>query len=130
MYLFLDKFFLFFHGFVVLFIMSGWIWKKTRRVNLYVILLTAFSWFGLGIWYGMGYCPLTDWHFTVLKKLGETNLPDSYIKYVIGRLTGVDFGATFVNRAVTICFFISLIISLFLNYRDYRRVKKNSNDLS
>jgi len=31
------------------------------------LLLTAFSWFVLGIWYGWGYCVCTDWHYMVLR---------------------------------------------------------------
>ena len=87
-YHFLDFFFLIFHAIVTLFNLLGWIWKKTRKANIILLLLTAFAWFGLGVFYGIGYCPLTDWHWKVLEKLGENNLPYSYIKYLIDRITG------------------------------------------
>ncbi len=67
---FLDIFFTVFHSLLVLFILFGWIWKKTRRLNLICILLTGASWLFLGIFYGLGYCPLTDWHFNILRRLG------------------------------------------------------------
>jgi len=51
----LDVFFLVFHTLLILFILSGWIWKRTRKANLVVILLTAASWGILGIFYGFGY---------------------------------------------------------------------------
>jgi len=48
--------------------------EKTRKANLILLLLTGLSWFGLGIFYGWGYCPLTDWHWKVLRELGETGI--------------------------------------------------------
>ncbi|MCK4992787.1 MAG: DUF2784 family protein, partial [Bacteroidales bacterium] len=82
---FLDIFFTFFHTCLVIFNLFGWIWKKTRRLNLICLLLTAASWFILGIFYGLGYCPLTDWHFNILRKLGHTDLPDSYLSFLFTR---------------------------------------------
>ena len=32
---------------------------------------------GLGAVYGWGYCPCTDWHWDVKRRLGETGLPRS-----------------------------------------------------
>ncbi|MDH3880669.1 MAG: DUF2784 domain-containing protein, partial [Desulfobacteraceae bacterium] len=59
MYTFLDYFFIVFHGSLILFILTGWAWKRTRRIHLITISLTILSWFGLGIFYGWGYCPCT-----------------------------------------------------------------------
>jgi hypothetical protein len=75
-----------------------------------------------------GYCPLTDWHFNILYKLGETDLPISYIKYLIDRLAGLDVNENLVNKATLYCFIIALAISLFLNIKDFRirRVSKKS----
>ncbi|HNW29592.1 MAG TPA: DUF2784 family protein, partial [Spirochaetota bacterium] len=42
---FLDYFFLVFHTVFTLFNMTGWIWKKTRKVHLATIAAKAFSWF-------------------------------------------------------------------------------------
>lgn len=89
LYKFLDLFFLVFHLLLVMFVLTGWIWNKTRPWHLAVVLLTLASWFILGLRYGIGYCPLTDWHFQVLRELGKTNLPSSYISYIISRFTGM-----------------------------------------
>ena len=86
---FLDIFFTVFHSSLVLFILSGWIWKRTRNLHLYIVLLTAGSWLILGIFYGLGYCPFTDWHFSVLERLGHANLPSSYISFLVLRITGL-----------------------------------------
>jgi hypothetical protein len=86
---FLDVFFTVFHTLLIFFNLFGWIWKRTRRINLVCLLLTAGSWLILGIFYGIGYCPLTDWHFAVLERLGYTDLPSSYISFLVHRLTGL-----------------------------------------
>jgi hypothetical protein len=85
---FLDKFFFVFHSTWIVFLLFGWAWRKTRRANLAVIVLTAFSWFILGIWYGYGYCPSTDWHWMVRVRLGYKDLPNSYTKFLVDSLTG------------------------------------------
>ena len=83
LYELLDKFLIFFHTFLILFNLFGWIWKRTRKINLISLLLVAFSWIILGFWYGIGYCPLTDLHWHVKYMIGETDLPYSYIKYLV-----------------------------------------------
>ena len=112
---FLDYFFLVFHFILILFNLFGWIWKSTRRLNLITLLLTGGSWFILGIFYGFGYCPFTDWHFRVLQKLGHHNLPNSYIKYITDRLTGLDFNAELVDTVTLVLFLLALVISIYLN---------------
>lgn len=123
-YKILDIFFLLFHSLVVLFNLFGWIWKRTRKVNLITLLLTGGSWFILGIFYGLGYCPLTDWHFQILRKLGKYDLPNSYMKYIGDRITGLDFNADLVDTLTLVFFLIALVISIFLNARRWVRRKK------
>jgi len=125
MYAFLDIFFLVLHSVVIVINLFGWIWVKTRRLNLYLLSLTALSWLGLGFWYGWGYCPLTDWHWQVLEKLGKDDIPNSYIKYLADRITGLDFDAVLVNNLVAWTFGLAFVISILINARDYRR-KKNA----
>jgi hypothetical protein len=122
---FLDIFFTVFHTFLILFNLAGWMWKKTRRLNLITLLLTGLSWTLLGfLTHTPGYCPLTDWHFTILSHLGEVDLPSSYIKYLIARLTGTDISSEIIDRITLVCFIISLSISVLLNARDYIRKHK------
>ena len=54
-YQLLNIFFFVFHTLLMLFNCFGWAWKKTRPWNLVTLLLTAGSWFIVGIWYGWGY---------------------------------------------------------------------------
>lgn len=117
LYTVLDYFFMVFHTLLIIFNVFGWLWKKTRKLNLIILLLTGLSWTVLGIFYGFGYCPLTDWHFKVLRKLGENDLPNSYIKYLIDRLFGCNMNAGLVDQLTLIVFIVVFAISLILNLR-------------
>ena len=130
-YRLLDIFFVIFHSSIIVFNLFGWIWKKTRIANLVTLLLTGGSWLILGLIVGvLGYCPLTDWHFNVLYKLGKTDLPDSYVKYLLDRVTGLNLNASLVDDLTLYTLLAALALSVFLNIRDYRRKKKNSLQMS
>ena len=116
-----DAAFLVFHTALILFNVFGWLVPAWRRANLWALLLTAASWFGLGIFYGLGYCPLTDWHWQVLRALGTTDLPRSYIQYLLTRLTGLVPDPSLVDTAVGVGFALALVVSAGLNIRDWRR---------
>lgn len=120
----LDAFFLIFHSSLVLFNLTGWIWKRTRRLHLLVISLTVLSWFGLGLFYGWGYCPCTDWHWQVKRALGETNLPNSYVKYYLDRLSGLSWDPLVVDVAVLVSGVGALVVSVWLNVRDWRYAQR------
>jgi hypothetical protein len=119
----LDYFFLFFHTILTLFNLLGWIWKKTRLANFITLFLTGLAWFGLGIFYGIGYCPLTDWHWNVLEKLGVKDLPNSYITYIIHRLSGLQMNEQTVEVATLIGFIIALLLSVYLNFYRKKRIQ-------
>jgi hypothetical protein len=68
----------------------------------------------------LGYCPLTDWHFKILERLGKTDLPYSYTKYLADRLTGLDINATLLDNVTLYTFLAALVLSLFFNVIDYR----------
>ena len=128
MYHFLDHFFLVFHTLIVLFNLTGWISAKTRRLHLIIIGTTLCSWFLLGIWYGWGYCPCTDWHWEVKRALGERDLPASYVKYYLDRLTGIDWRPRVVDIIVLIFGLGAFIVSIVSNLQDVRKKKKESRN--
>lgn len=118
----LDQFFLYFHLCFSIFNLTGWAWRKTRRWHFICVSLTGFSWFGLGLFYGMGYCPLTDWHWMVREKLGHAEMPDSYVKFVIDHFTGLDLNATVVEWITGISFTMAFCLSIHFNFmRNHRR---------
>lgn len=127
-YRYLDIFFIVFHTVLIVFNLTGWIWKRTRFLNLVILLITGFSWLIIGLIVGtLGYCPLTDWHFRILYRLGESGLPNSYIKYLIDRLSGIDISSALIDQVTLYAFIGVIIISLLLNIRDYRLNHKHSD---
>ena len=118
---FLDNFFLVFHTLFTLFNIAGWIWRRTRRIHLATVLITAFSWFVVGFWYGWGYCFCTDWHWKVREALGRPIMSDSYIHFLIRELTGIDAPPGPVDAATLWIFLACAAASIALNARDFLR---------
>lgn len=124
LYQFLNYFFFCFHTFLIFFNSFGWIFPKLRKWNLITLLLTAFSWFILGIWYGWGYCFCTDWHWAVRRHLGYYDMSNSYNHFLILKLTGINLSEKLVDVAAAIIFFVSLALSVWLNLKGYLRTKR------
>jgi len=124
----LDWFFMVLHPAIIVFNLAGWMLKKTRKANLILLLLTGSSWFILGLWKGIGYCPLTDWHFTVLEKKGAENLPDSYIKYLIDRITGWNISEKTADTLTVTLYFLALSCSLIVNISGRIKRKRLNNE--
>ena len=104
------------HLVIIGFNLFGWIPPATRKAHFISILLTAASWFVLGIWFGTGYCPFTDWQWDIKEKLGEQNLPASFIKYYADKVTGSDFAPSFINTVTAVCFAVAALLSVFVNF--------------
>ena len=127
LYTILDIFFVVFHSSLTLFNLTGWIWEKTRRIHLITIGLTILSWFVLGIFYGWGYCPCTEWHWQVKYKLGETGLSYSYIKYYMDKLTGISCDPLMVDATVVVLGLLAFGLSCWFNWRDWQLKSLNQN---
>jgi hypothetical protein len=127
MYQALDWFFMVFHSLLIVFNLFGWILKPLRRANLITLLLTGLSWFGLGLIYGMGYCPLTDWHWRVLYELGTPPQTASYVAYLFDRIVGVKISGNFADKLTLVCYFAALIISVIYNVVDWIKKRKSTN---
>jgi len=122
MLVFLNIFFFVFHTVLIVFNLFGWVWKRTRLANLITLGATAFSWFILGIWYGFGYCPSTQWHWQVRLKLGYTIDTYSYTKFLVDTMTGLDMNAKLVDTMTVILFLLALSASVFTNIKQRLRV--------
>ncbi|HNR31147.1 MAG TPA: DUF2784 domain-containing protein [Candidatus Hydrogenedentes bacterium] len=123
MYEVLNGFCFLFHTVFVLFILFGWVARKTRPWHLGACLLTAFSWGILGIRYGFGYCPFTDWHWHIREHLGYADMPRSYLKFLFDKITGLDANADLVDNTAVAAFAAATLLSLALNRHDWRRAK-------
>jgi len=117
-----DFFFLVFHMAIVILNLFGWIWKPTRKACLIVQVLTAASWFGLGLIYGIGFCPFTEWHWRVLERLGERPQETSYLQYLARRVFDWHVPAALVADVTVVLFFIAVIASVIVNIRDSHKV--------
>jgi hypothetical protein len=78
----------------------------------------------VGIWYGIGYCPLTDYHWKIKAQLGHEFLPSSYIKYLIDGIFKTDVSNTFVTILTISSTALAFTLSLTLNIRDKFFAKK------
>ncbi|MCC7401812.1 MAG: DUF2784 domain-containing protein [Chitinophagaceae bacterium] len=119
----LDIFLTITHLSLITFNLFAWLWHITRKAHLIVAAVTLASWFILGIWYGWGYCPITDWEWNVKEKLGETNLPNSFIKYFADKITGRDFSPSFIDQATLLTFLAAIAASVYVNFFRKRRNK-------
>ncbi|HYE53318.1 MAG TPA: DUF2784 domain-containing protein [Chitinophagaceae bacterium] len=113
---FLDILLTLTHLLLIGFNLLGWIWKRTRKAHLFTIAATGASWFLLGIWFGTGYCPITDWQWQVKDKLGEHDLPNSFIKYMADKITGYDFDPHFIDMVTLGSFIAAFTLSIYFNF--------------
>jgi hypothetical protein len=116
---FLNIAFLVMHAAWVLFVCGGWIWKRTRPWHLAGVVLTAVSWFGLGIFYGWGYCFCTDWHWRVRERLGYP-YDHSYIHLLILEITHIDMSPAMADMLSGAVFVVATVLSVLLNAHDFR----------
>ena len=124
LYSFLDFAFLVGHSVLIVFNLLGWIWPKTRRLHLLSILLTAASWVALAPWFGLGYCPCTDWHWQIKEALGQTDLPNNYLTYLFDTWFGMEIMDATAERLAYLCLTPALFVSIYLNLRDHRKVTR------
>lgn len=112
-----------FHTAWIAFNCLGWLWRPTRRLHLATLLVTALSWFGLGAWYGWGYCPCTDWHWQIRERLGY-NDPPSYTQLLIREVVRFDPGSRWADGLTLIVFLAAVTMSIVFNLRDRRSTRR------
>lgn len=116
----IDYFFFLFHTVLILFNVFGWVIPRWRFANLLTLSLTAFSWFVLGVFHGLGYCPFTDWHWEVRRILGYNDQSNSYIHFLILKILGINLPENLVDMATVIVFFTAFSISIFLAIKKWK----------
>lgn len=82
------------HTAVVVAALFLWIPRGTRRWHLGLVTLIALSWLAVGplLGRGVGYCTLTDVHWSLKHALGQQGLPSSFITYLFS-LVKIDASA-------------------------------------
>lgn len=125
MLLFWDTALTIIHLAFTFFNLTGWIWKATRKAHIVTLGLTLLSWIVLGYWYGWGYCLLTDIQWDIKEKLGEKNLPASFIKYFADKIKGSNIPSIWIDRMTLTCFVIVILASVYVNVFIPKRKKTN-----
>lgn len=105
----LDILFHVIHLSFILINISFWMSFRTLWIAQITLQLTFISWVGFGFIYGFGYCFLTDWHWQLKEKLGESNLPMSYIKLVVDRTFGINADPHLIDQWTTIILVLSIV---------------------
>lgn len=119
-----NVFFYAFHSALIIFNLFGWLHPRMRKLNLISLLVTFGSWFLLGLWKGWGYCFLTDWHYEVLRALGERDMPSSYIAFLVKKITGITPSIELVDLFTVGLAVLALLCSLWVNLRNLKNTKK------
>ncbi|RFZ90401.1 DUF2784 domain-containing protein [Mucilaginibacter conchicola] len=114
------------HIVIIGFNLLGWIWKRTRKLHLFCVAITAGCWLILGIWYGIGYCPVTDYQWRIKEQLGEQNLPGSFIKYMADKITGRDINSDLIDAATGLGFLLAVIMAVYFNFISPRLEKRRN----
>ena len=108
------------HQILIVFSLLGWIFCETRMLNLIVLILILFSWYGLGpilrkgnTW---GYCVITDIQWQVRKKLGLDSRSGGYVKYLADNLVGWDFNETRADKWAVAIILTCTLASVITNF--------------
>ena len=112
----MDLFFECIHIAIILANLFLWIPKKTRKAHLVLVAVTWFSWIGLGMFYGFGYCFLTDWHWQIKMEAGEFGLPASYIKYLVDGIFGIHSDPFWIDVLTAVTFMTVTVLALRLHW--------------
>ena len=123
----MDLFFECLHIGIILGNLLLWIPEKTRKFHLVFLFVTWFSWLILGLFYGIGYCFLTDWHWKIKFEAGETQLPDSYIKYLADKVFNIDSDPIWIDALTATVFITVTILSIRLNWKGMKEGRKSDS---
>ncbi len=102
------------HSALILIFLIGWMVDALRFFHLVLSFLILFSWYGLGLIFGKGYCPVTDLQWKIKRHLGKDPGARFYVKYLIDKITGSDMNEDVIDKMTTLLFFLILIISAAL----------------
>ena len=110
------------HLFIIVFSVVGWMVPLLRPHHLVLCLLIAFSWLVLGARKGWGYCLVTDWQWQLMRRMGRTDLPSSYMPMLYRFLTGHGGDDRRIELVTRVVFFLSFLASIAVNWTLIRKV--------
>ena len=103
------------HLFIIIFSVIGWMIPALRPYHLLLCLLIAFSWFVLGARKGWGYCLVTDWQWYLMRHMGITDLPSSYMPMLYRFITGHEGDNRRIELTTRTVFYCSFLASVAVN---------------
>ncbi len=113
---FMDYMLHMFHLSIIFICIVGWMFEPTHTLHLLVIVLVAISWFGLGKFFGYGYCILTDAQWRVKRKIGQGLYTESYVKYILDKVTGLNIDRKITDSLTLYIYVGAMVLSLTVNF--------------
>ncbi|MDH3349261.1 MAG: DUF2784 family protein [Desulfobulbaceae bacterium] len=110
----LNIFFHIIHLSIIFFFLFGWLVEKTRFLHFILSILILLSWYGLGAFFGFGYCIVTDIQWKIKRRLKQEPATEFYVKYMIDKVTGLDTNQNFINGMTTYIYYGIMLIAIFL----------------
>ncbi len=110
----LDLLFHVVHLSIICFFLFALLFESMRLPHLILSLLILTSWCGLGLFFGFGYCLVTDLQWKIKKKLNQELPTEFYVKYIIDKTTGLNTNSSIINGITTVTFFSIFTISALL----------------
>jgi hypothetical protein len=71
----------------------------------------------------MGYCALTDLQWHIKTQLGEQHLPNSFIKYAVDKISGLDVPPSLIDKVAMFCF-LSATAAAIVNFIRFLKTKR------
>jgi hypothetical protein len=114
------------HNALIVFNLFGWISRRTRKLHLWTIGATLFSWIVMGAKYGWGYCLCADWHFQIRRQLGIYEGESSYTELLFNQIPGITVTRRFADIVTVSCLIAILIATAVVWWQDVRRKKRTA----
>lgn len=110
-----DNIFNILHILAILINCFGWAFSKTLKLNLWFLLLTISSWSILGLFFGIGFCFLTEVHSLALGLIGSPSINFSYLDYLLLVKLKIPISSNTISILSILAVFTSLGISIKKN---------------
>ena len=106
----LDIFLYFLHVMLIVFVMFGWVWQPLTIWHFSSLILMGVVWIVIGAM-GLWNCPLTNLHWKIKEKRGQSGMPVSFVNYFLNQVTGRKLTHKFVQTVLLIVYFSSMFLS-------------------
>ena|SRR5687768_12434132 len=106
----LDSFLYLLHVVLIAYVMFGWLWPPMTAFHFISLVLMGITWIIIGAM-GLWNCPLTNLHWKIKEKRGQTGMPVSFVNYFLNQLTGKQLSHRFVQTLLLIIYFLALFLS-------------------